>query len=139
MRSARIIFIAILLAFVACDKAFENGELDGMWKLERVCSSGNEYCPADIYYSFQRHLATLGKYYEQASPFLYLAEFDYSGDVITMTNFKAHPGIENVCNKDDLALFYIYNEVSETFVIDRLDDDMLIMHTGNAEYCFRRW
>lgn len=133
-----ILFISLLL-LASCDKAFENGELDGMWRLEKVEVSGKEIYPSDVYYSFQRHLVMLGVYSEQAPPLLYMANFDYSAGKIVMNNFYAHPGIEGECNLSELEKYYIYN-ATETFMVDVLNADVLLMHTADGRiYNFRKW
>jgi hypothetical protein len=61
MKKALTIIIAIL-SLTACDKVYINGDLDGMWQLQQVEKEGNIEYPEGIYYSFQRHMAQVGKY-----------------------------------------------------------------------------
>ncbi len=139
MKTIKYLIIISLLLLVSCDKAFENGDLDGMWRLEKVEVSGKEIYPSDVYYSFQRHLVMLGVYYEQAPPLLYMANFDYAAGCIVMNNFYAHPGIEGERDMAALERYYIYNE-TETFVVDVLNSDVLHMHTSDGRtYYLRRW
>ena len=44
-----ILFFAMM--FVACDKVYINGELDGMWQLQRVERAGEVLAPENIYYT----------------------------------------------------------------------------------------
>ena len=140
MREAKyFVFIFLLLAFVSCDKAFENGKLDGMWRLEKVELGDSEVYPSNIYYSFQRHLVMLGIYHEQAPPFLYMASFDYTAGDIVMCDFYKHPGIEGERDAEELEKLYIYNE-TERFAVDVLSEDVLLMHTPDGRvYSFRKW
>lgn len=139
MKGIKYFVVVLLLVLASCDKAFENGELDGMWRLERVEMNDAELFPENIYFSFQRHLVMLGAYYEQASPLLYMAEFDYLDGAITMQCFYKHPGIDGECSMEDLAMYYIFNSV-EVFYVDVLNDKTLLMHTGDGRsYSFRRW
>ncbi len=139
MRKFIYIFVAFIACLFSCDKAFENGELDGMWRLKEIEMHGISANPGNICFSFQRHLVLLGKYQEQGAPELYMAEFEHNDGIITMKRFYAYPGVEGVCNKEDLEKYYIFNDV-EVFVVDVLSEDALVMHTHDGRvYSFRRW
>ena len=139
MRNFIYIFVVFIACFFSCDKAFENGDLDGMWRLENVEKEGDTYPLDGVYYSFQRHLVLLGKYNEQGAPELYMAEFEHSGGEIVMTGFYLYPGVDGVCNKEDLKKYCIYND-PERFVVDVLNNDVLVMHTNDGRiYSFRKW
>lgn len=129
-------FVSLLL--ISCERIYINGELDGLWKLERAQSADGVEYPADIYYSFQRHLVILGKYYEEGFPEYYMAEFDKKGDTMTMTNFYKYPGNEGVCDMKDLEKYYIFSDTM-VFVLDELDRGLLLMHTDRYNYGFRKW
>ncbi|MBR2638195.1 MAG: lipocalin-like domain-containing protein [Bacteroidaceae bacterium] len=134
----RILYIILPLMFLSCEKIFINGDLDGMWKLKLVEMDGKEYYPHNITYSFQRHMALLGEYYEEGIPTYYKAEFTYNGDIITMGHFYEYPGQEGVCNMDDLKKYFIFDE-TVVFTVDRLDDEKLVMHTDYGVYYFEKW
>lgn len=139
MKKNIYIILLILLTLSACDKAFVNGDLDGMWRLEKVTHEGVEIFPDGIYYSFQRHLVSLGQYYEEGNPFLYMAKFSREGNVLKMNTFKEYPGIDDVCDEAVLAGFHIYDKNGVEFTIDCLDEDVLVMHTADRVYNFRKW
>lgn len=129
----------ILLTLSSCDKAFENGELDGMWRLERIAGNGDELFPQDIYYSFQRHIVMFGKYYDEGMPHLYMGTFARSGSLLKMEQFKEYPGIEDICEAHVLESFGIYSTDAITFVVVSLDDENLVMNSDGREYYFRKW
>ena len=132
-----LVFIAML--FVSCDKAFENGDLDGMWKLVKVEKDGEEFYPEDIYYSFQRHLVMMGVYGEEGMPSnFYMGVFARNGNHILMSNFYRYPGIEGEYFQEELENLYIFgNEVD--FIVENLSSELLVMSTGAIRYYFRKW
>ena len=73
----RNIHIFILLATImlsACDNVYINGDLDGMWQLQKVENTEDnsvEY-KQEIYYSFQRNLTFISKQNETDAPLRYL-------------------------------------------------------------------
>lgn len=133
-------FLIFLLApmFVACDKVYINGDLDGMWQLQRVECGENVYTPVDIYYSFQRHLTFVSKHYEEKSPLRYLGNLTYYGDTVTMSGFRKFLEEDIIATPDILSDFYLYAD-STVFTIERLDDDFLIMSSRDGRYALRRW
>lgn len=139
MKKILLIFSIILLTLSSCDKAFVNGDLDGMWRLERVVYDGEDIVPQRIYYSFQRHIVMFGKYYEEASPFLYMANFSYEDGVLSMDTFKEYPGIEDVCDAAALESMYIYSPEGVVFSVEKLNESNLIMSTDDRVYYFRKW
>jgi hypothetical protein len=137
------IFIALSLMFAlfSCDKAFENGELDGMWKLQKVelqGENGSVCTPEGIYYSFQRHLVLLGEYYPEAAPQLYMAKFEHKGGVITMNDFYEHPGIEGICSMEALEKYFIFDGIMK-FKVRGLNDKALHLESDYGNYYFVRW
>lgn len=139
-KKSLLYIIAIVVSFLqfSCEKIYINGDLDGMWKLERVQTGDTVEYPSSIYYSFQRHLVMLGKYSEEGFPDYYMAEFDKLGDRMTMTKFYKYPGHDGVCDMEELKQYYIFSDTME-FVVDKLDNEILLMHTGSHEYHFRKW
>ena len=131
-----ILFAAMM--FVACDKVYINGDLDGMWQLQRVERGGEAFAPVDIYYSFQRHLTFVGKHYEEKMPLRYLGNLHYSGDTVVMSGFRKFLEEDVVAIADALAGFYLYSD-STVFLVERLDDEVLVMKSGDGRYTLRRW
>lgn len=135
----RIFFILLLASmFVACDKVYINGELDGMWQLQHVECGENVYTPTDIYYSFQRHLTFVSKHYEEKSPLRFLGNLSYYGDTVTMSSFRKFLEEDIVATHDVLLGFYLYAD-STVFIIEKLDEDFLIMSSRDGRYTLRRW
>lgn len=134
----KILYIIIPLMLLSCEKIFVNGELDGMWKLEIIEEDGNAVYPGNIYYSFQRHLVMLGEYYPEGVPSYYMAEFDKVGNVLTMTKFYKYPGRDGICNMEELEKYYIFSEKVD-FVVETLNEDVLVMRNGDVVYKFRKW
>lgn len=132
------ISVITVFTFISCDKAFENGDLDGMWHLQRVHSEEESYEPKSIYYSFQRHLVQVSKHYEIELPLRYLGMLNYRGDTISMSRFKSFPHETHTPTTEELKEFFIYSD-STTFIINTLNDDMLIMTNNGMTYTLRRW
>ena len=133
-------FLILMLVpmFVACDKVYINGELDGMWQLQCVeRADGVEY-PMDIYYSFQRHLTFVSKHYEEKQPLRFLGNLSYYSDTVTVSGFRKFLEEENVASLETLSDFYLYADTT-IFVIERLDEDYLVMSSRDGKYSLRRW
>ena len=131
-----ILFAAMM--FVACDKVYINGDLDGMWQLQRVERGDEVVAPVDIYYSFQRHLTFVSKHYDEEMPLRYLGNLHYSGDTVVMSGFRKFLEEDIVATADALAGFYLYSD-STVFVVERLDDEILVMRSSDGRYTLRRW
>lgn len=140
-----IIYILIALiatSFASCDKAFENGDLDGMWKLVKVETDTGEIFPENIYYSFQRHIVIMGIYAEEGMPQnLYMGYFFHKGTTMVMNNFYRKPGIEGECDPAELENLYIYGYDGSDieFAVKALSNERLVLSTGNLQYYFRKW
>lgn len=140
MKEKIVLFFIILLSLSACDKAFVNGDLDGMWRLERVVCSDTEIQPQGIYYSFQRHIVMFGRYHDdESAPFLYMGNFSHENGKIAMSGFKEYPGIVDVCDAAALEGLYIYNATGELFDVVLLEKDNMVLATGERVYYFRKW
>ncbi len=139
MRKILFLFSIILLTLSSCDKAFVNGDLDGMWRLEKITGDGGDIFPQRVYYSFQRHIVMFGEYYTEGTPHLYMGNFNCEGGTITMNGFKEYPGIADVCDAVVLERFGIYNPAGVTFDIDLLNGNTLVMNADGRVYYFRKW
>ena len=126
------------MMFVACDKVYINGDLDGMWQLQRVEHAGVIHTPCDIYYSFQRHLTFVSKHYEEIMPLRFLGNLHYSGDTIVMSGFRKFLEEHIVATPETLLGFYLYSD-STVFVIETLNDEKLVMSSGDGRYTLRKW
>lgn len=133
-----LLFIAVTLLLLSCERIYINGDLDGMWKLHSVESSDTTVYPENIYYSFQRHLVMLGEHYEEGFPDYYMAEFDKEGNSLTMYNFYECPGLQGISDKEKLKRYFIFGDTVR-FCIEALDDDLLVMSSGGMRYCFSKW
>lgn len=131
-----ILLYASLLA--CCDKVYINGDLDGMWKLIQVESNDETHHPDDIYYSFQRHMVQIGKYFEEGLPERYLGNMEYYGNRLTIGGFRKYLEEEHICTPEELQSFYLYDETT-TFTIDKSDEKLLIIHSGERQYTFKKW
>jgi hypothetical protein len=138
MRKITAIILLCITALTACDKAFINGDLDGMWKLQQVESGSSTHHPTDIYYSFQRHLTQISKHYEEKLPSRYLGNLYYRGDTITMSGFRKFLEEEIVASPDILEGFHLYND-STVLITEKLKDETLIMRNEERRYTLRKW
>lgn len=135
----RLLYIIFPLLMVSsCQRIFVNGDLDGMWKLVSVEDPVSQSFPDNIYYSFQRHLVMLGEYYEEEFPEYYMAEFEKKGDELTMYKFYRYPGKEPECDMSELEKYYIFSDTVH-FIVEKLDDEILLMRDGDRCYSFTKW
>ena len=135
----RIIYICFLLLFLSCERIFINGELDGMWRLERVESEADVVYPDSIFYSFQRHLVMMGIYSETEHPKnFYMGCFSYDGNNIVMDNFYRYRGMDGVCVPEELENLYIY-DVTANFKVENIDNKKLVLSSFGREYTFTKW
>ena len=139
MKKIACILSLLAVIMTSCDKAFVNGDLDGMWRLVKVEKEGAELYPENIYYSFQRHLVMMGVYGEEGMPTnFYMGVFARNGCCMLMNNFYRYPGVEGECDPEELENLYIFgNEVE--FIIENLGSEILVMSAGNVRYSFRKW
>lgn len=135
----RIIYICLLLLVLSCERIFINGELDGMWRLERVESEADVVYPDSIFYSFQRHLVMMGIYSETEHPKnFYMGCFSYDGNNIVMDNFYRYPGMDGVCVPEELGNLFIY-DVTANFKVENIDNKKLVLSSFGREYTFTKW
>ena len=135
----KILYICFLLLICSCERIFINGELDGMWRLQRVESADEVVFPDSIFYSFQRHLLMAGIYSETAHPRnFYMGCFYYDGNSIMMNNFSQYPGTSGVCIPAELDNLYIFDTVA-VFNVLHLDNGKLILSSFGREYSFVKW
>ena len=137
------IFIILLTTMLsACDKVYINGDLDGMWQLQKVENSEDntaEY-KQEIYYSFQRNLTFISKQNETDVPLRYLGNLYYSEQdkSVTINGLRNFPNEKYIATLDDLKQFMIF-DINTTFKILELDNEQLIMEHKNYRYYLKRW
>ena len=135
----RLIYITIAaLFFAACDKVYINGNLDGMWQLQKVELKESTEYPQGIYYSFQRHMAQVGRYYSEGVPLRFIGNLEYNGNRLTISGLRKFLEEEKLCTREELDMFYLYTD-SVTFTIEKLDKEVLIMNNGEKRYLFEKW
>lgn len=134
-----VVYICFSLLVLSCERIFINGELDGMWRLERVESESGITCPKDVFYSFQRHLVMMGIYSETVHPKnYYMGCFSYDGNNIVMNNFYRYPGMDGVCVPEELENLYIY-DTTVNFKVEKISSDILVLSSCDVKYTFRKW
>ena len=135
----KILYICFLMIFLSCERIFINGELDGMWRLERVETENSVVYPDSIFYSFQRHLVMMGIYSETNHPKnYYMGCFVYENDEIVMDNIYRYPGTDGVCVPEELKILYIYDSTVK-FDVECLTRDKLVLVSSGMEYSFTKW
>ena len=135
----KAIFILLTtLSIAACDKVYINGALDGMWKLTSVQYSDSTAYPTQIFYSFQRHLAQVGEYYDEEFPTRFLCELNYNGKQLSMSNFHSFPLELYPATPEMLKTFHLYSN-STVFTIVTLNKETLIMSSEERTYHFSKW
>lgn len=122
----------------ACDKAFINGDLDGMWQLRCVESPDTAIYPTGIYYSFQRHMAQISEHYETGLPLRYIGNLRYKGDTVMVDGFRKFLEEEKSATAEILRKFHLPGDTT-VFIIEKLDDEQLLMNCDGRRYILRRW
>ena len=130
--------IICALALAACDKVYINGDLDGMWKVCQVEYSDTVHYPTDIYYSFQRHMTQIGKYYEEEIPLRFIGFLSYSNNTITMSGFRKYLEEHRIPSPEELKQFYLHSD-SSIFALEKLNEDIRIMKNDQGKYTLRKW
>lgn len=133
------IFIMLTaMAFTACDKVYINGDLDGMWRLENVVYPDSTATPDQVFYSFQRHLVQVSKHDGTELPKRFLGNLDYHGNSLSMSNFHSFPLEKYPATTEMLMEFHLYSD-STAFRVITLDEENLILESGERIYTLRKW
>ena len=138
MKTRILIIATILTTLLSCDRVYINGDLDGMWQLQRVeMNEGNHY-PTGIYYSFQRHMVQVSKHYEEKLPERYIGNLHYKGDTLGISGLRKYLEEEKLCPQNLLDEFCLYND-RVTFTIDVLDSETLVLQGDSGRYYLKKW
>mgnify|MGYP004450700709 FL=1 len=149
MKKYLLIILACLL--VGCEKAPKNGYLDGMWQLtciEEFAADGTGastfHYRKDRFWNFQLSLMQLGGR-------LYFSHFKRDGGSLTIErlarqskNEKATDNDDWLTEKDttDIAAIREYGFFSlppTTFAVEQIDDDAMVLRSGEARLTFRKY
>ena len=138
-----IYILVIFVALTSCfDNVYINGDLDGMWQLQKVENVSNatiEY-PRDIYYSFQRNLTFISRMNETEKEVRYLGNLYYDSEegTVTIGGFRKFNDEKLVATMEILRQFMLF-DLETVFVVEKLDKKQLIMNCGVYTYYLRRW
>lgn len=138
MKRIILILSVITATLLSCDKVYINGDLDGMWQLQKVEFSDSAAYPQDIYYSFQRHLVQVSENYEEGLPLRYIGDLDYTGDTLRISGFRKFLEEEIVAGMNELERFFLYDTVT-VFKVEVLDDSQLTLRSNRALYRLKKW
>lgn len=138
MKRVILILSVITATLLSCDKVYINGDLDGMWQLQKVEFSDSAAYPQDIYYSFQRHLVQVSENYEEGLPLRYIGDLDYTGDTLRISGFRKFLEEEIVAGMNELERFFLYDTVT-VFKVEVLDDSQLTLRSNRALYTLKKW
>lgn len=138
MKRIILILSVITATLLSCDKVYINGDLDGMWQLQKVEFSDSAAYPQDIYYSFQRHLVQVSENYEEGLPLRYIGDLDYTGDTLIISGFRKFLEEEIVAGMNELERFFLYDTVT-VFKVEVLDDSQLTLRSNRALYTLKKW
>lgn len=138
MKRVILILSVITATLLSCDKVYINGDLDGMWQLQKVEFSDSAAYPQDIYYSFQRHLVQVSENYEEGLPLRYIGDLDYTGDTLRISGFRKFLEEEIVAGMNELERFLLYDTVT-VFKVEVLDDSQLTLRSNRALYTLKKW
>lgn len=121
----------------SCEKLPLNGQLDGMWQLMKIQRNGQESENTQedrLYYSFQLNLMALQK----GGQIGYLGRFAHNLDSLTIYDFRQQSDNSVLASTSDLFPFGL-NSTTEYFLIERLDNASLIIHSESVLLTFRRF
>lgn len=138
MKKILCLLFTMATIIAACDKAFINGDLDGMWQLRSVESSDTTIYPTDIYYSFQRHMVQISEHYETGLPLRYIGNLRYTGDTVAVDGFRKFLEEEKVATTEILKKFHLHGDTT-VFIIEKLNDEQLLMNSNGRRYILQRW
>lgn len=130
-------FAAILgCCLISCDKAYDNLKLDHLWRLDSIERNGVTTQMDSIYYGF----ATNAVEVHRIDYFYYMGKVHYIGDSL---KFDFTPYLDNpeytpavVANR---LKGYGIDSMVETFAIDQLDKQTLVLSHHNKTMYFTRW
>ena len=135
----KVLYILISIALLtACDKVYINGELDGMWRLEKVVYPDSTVHPNQIFYSFQRHMTQVSEHNDSTLPKRFLGNLYYDGTTLSMSHFYVFPLESYPATINMLKRFHLYSD-STVFQVQSLDKEWLIMKNGERTYALRKW
>ncbi len=144
MKPKFLLYILIMCStLIACDKMPANGDLDGMWQVMQVEHNGvTKNVAADqLYMSIQLKLFMLGDIEYSRRYFGY---FEHVGDSMRLWKFSKASANEsgaddnipvNELDKIRLKQWGFYS-VNESFKVDKLTKDILIMHNDSSTIHF---
>ena len=135
----KVLYILSAMALLtSCDRVYINGELDGMWRLETVVYPDRTVHPQQMFYSFQRHMTQISEHNDSTLPRRFLGNLYYDGTTLTMSHFYVFPHESYPATAKILEEFHLYSD-SSIFRIQSLDDELLIMKSGERTYTLRKW
>ena len=142
----RLLVILATTFVISCESYLIHGDLDGFWQVTNIENKETETitdCNGDIYYSFQRELVLVtyilpnrpkGQIKEN-----YIAYFTHQGDSITMTDFRIYLDKNAkqapLSSLEKFGLYTTYN----TFHIDKLDKNSLILDSNKTRITLRKY
>jgi hypothetical protein len=127
----------------ACDKAPNDGNLDGNWQLvsvqENAQSPVREVKSERLYLGFRRGIA---EYYciSNTTHLTVFAHYNHTSDSLFIYHFANAADDTNpyYTTTDTLRVFYI-NNLSERYGIEHLDDDAMWLTQGEKRLHYRKF
>lgn len=129
----------LLLLPTACETKYDqNGDLDGMWQMQRWENTQDHTIHADkqdgIYYCFQLNLMKIWK--AKQPQFYYLSKFSHKGDSLYIHEVYSYPG-DSLRKVEDMAPYGV--PLSGKFRIDALSSDKMTLSHENEVFTFRKY
>lgn len=135
-----------ILAFVACDKMPENGDLDGQWQMTSIKHLNHDAPSAlkgKVYWSFQLKLLSIytpDDKHDQGSNYTF-CRFQVKGDSLHITDSYVHS--MNIDIKLDETATYLdvvgLHNNRESYAIQTLTDSRMVLRSDYHELEFRKW
>lgn len=127
----KIIFLLLaMVAFTACQKEDENGDLGGFWKLLQI-NEANADAPIDVteesrFWGIQLNLLEI----RITKHDTHYSRFQHVGDSLF---------IQTIDDDTDLRAYGIYNNSNERFGVLHLSSKSMILRSKYAKLTFRKF
>lgn len=156
MKQLLLYFTILFIAFVACDKLPSNGDLDGMWHLQKVTKlDASPMLEEDVstkkfYWNFQLNLLminSLGEvmYEDKASGlqiYKAFARFEHSGNQLNVNKIYLHMDVrDSLITDSHTTMFERYGIMgnADSFYVERLDHKWMVLVSNSRRLQFRKF
>lgn len=132
-----------ILIMTSCESELSNGDLDGMWRLDKIAyNNGDEIACSNLYYVIYHKLIELAWRPEDKRPGqemnYYMGRFNHTGDSLYIHDFRYYRDEENKVTLDDLSRFGLQSEETR-FQVVTLNRSHMTLKAPHATFYFRKF